>query len=629
MSLNNTAQKESTKNFIRGGQITLHNLRMFNQIASRVFLIGIGVLFLFIIGWFFLRTTVYERYIFMQWIWGHLYTIFDGDHATQKIIQPNGQSSLVYSKALLSSSLMQAYLSKIQSVLISGFLICLTLCVFSVSGIVIFLKKRGKHHTQDKRIKGDYLESPEQTKKIIQKQGNASDLCMGTHKLPMIRNTEQQHFLFDGSTGTGKSNAIKSLLDQIRARGDRAIFWDEGGYFISEFYDEKQDKIMNDLDERGLSWHLWDECQDIAEFENLATALIPMAGVQDPFWVLGARTIFSEVAFTMRADPKRNVQTLLRTLLTASLDNIKNYLEGTYASILVSDKIEKTAISIKSIMAAYLKCLRYVKDEANPFSIRKWIQDDRCAGWLFFSSLEKKHEALKPLITARLDLTINEILSLPKNDDRRIWIILDELTSLHKIPTLFKILSKGRKPGACVVIGIQNYAQLAECYGSNGAKIISSLLNTRFMFRQPDPEMAAWSARNLGEIIIEEVREGISYGANTMRDGISINRNETRKPLVSPSEIMSLNDLRCYVRLPGNYPITQLDYAYQGRDVRHEAFIERYLDESKFRDIDQLIQENEKAGIVASDNDRAVISSGTKNSVNERVSEKGKIFEIE
>ncbi len=591
--------KGLAKHFTRGGQITLHNLRMFNQIANRVFLMGILIFALFMIVWFFIRTTAYERYIFMQWIWAHCYLFFSGHQAKQHIIQPDGQAVLVYSKAMLDSGLMQIYLSKVGSILLSGFLVCLFLCVASVLGVVIFLKKRGKAHTKNKRIKGDYLRAPAQVKKMIIKRQKASDLHLGKSALPLIKDTERQHFLIDGTTGSGKSTVIKELLDQIRSRGDRVIFWDEGGHFISEFYDETCDKIMNDLDVRGLSWHLWDECQDIADFENMATALIPMTHVQDPFWVLGARTIFSEVAFTMRNDPNRNVQALLKMLLTASLDNIKAYLEDIYASILVSDKIEKTAISIKSIMAAYLKCLRYVKDEEDPFSIRRWIQNDSSSGWLFFSSLEKKHEGLKPLITARLDIAINELLSLERNEKRRIWIILDELTSLHKIPTLFKILSKGRKPGACVVIGIQNYAQLAEVYGNNGAKIISSLLNTRFMFRQPDPDMAAWSARNLGETIIEEVREGISYGANTMRDGVSMNRHETKKAVVSPSEIMTLDDLHCFVRLPGQYPITQLDFDLKLRKALHAPFIQREMDETKFKELDKVIAKHEKAGVHA------------------------------
>ncbi len=42
--------------------------------------------------------------------------------------------------------------------------------------------------------------------------------------------------------------------------------------------------------------------------------------------------------------------------------------------------------------------------------------------------------------------------------------------------------------------------------------------------------MAQWSSKNLGEMVIEDVREGVSYGANTIRDGVSIQRVEMTKP---------------------------------------------------------------------------------------------------
>ena len=88
------------------------------------------------------------------------------------------------------------------------------------------------------------------------------------------------------------------------------------------------------------------------------------------------------------------------------------------------------------------------------------------------------------------------------------------------------------------MVGVQSAAQLAKTYGFEGGREISSLLNTRFMFRAPDPEIAQWSSKNLGETVIEEVREGISYGANTIRDGVSIQKIEVQKPVVSASEIL-------------------------------------------------------------------------------------------
>ena len=122
----------------------------------------------------------------------------------------------------------------------------------------------------------------------------------------------------------------------------------------------------------------------------------------------------------------------------------------------------------------------------SPFLIRQWVQNDTLQSWLFISSTGDRHETLRPLITAWLDIAINALLSLPEKSSRRIWIILDELGSLQQVPYLTSALAEARKFGGCFVIGVQSIAQLAKLYGSEGAKEISSLLNTRFLFRSPD-----------------------------------------------------------------------------------------------------------------------------------------------
>jgi type IV conjugative transfer system coupling protein TraD len=291
----------------------------------------------------------------------------------------------------------------------------------------------------------------------------------------------------------------------------------------------------------------------------------------------------------MRNDPERHHLKLLRYLLTADNEAIQDYLKGTYAETLVSEKIEKTAVSIKSVLATYLKSLKYIKSGFNPFSIRKWIHDDNDKNWLFITSLGDRNETLKPLISTYLDIAINTLLSLTPSDSRRIFITIDEFQSLQQLPYVKPGLAEGRKFGACFLIGAQDYPGVADIYGKNGADSISTLLNTRLMFREPDANVAKWSAMNLGETVVDEVREGISYGANSYRDGITINRNETTKPLVSFSEIMTLDDLHAYIRLPGKYPVTLLNFAYKKRQKLNEGYILRDIDESNFKDVNELI----------------------------------------
>ncbi len=607
-------QPNDIKNFTRGGQITLHNLRMYIQIMDKVVLAA-AVVFLSIttlITWNL--TTEYERYVFGEYLWSKTLPIID-NQATTQFTQPNGVVTSVKLIDIAESELVNNIVRNFSRKFILSAIIGLIAGMISLGTISRWLRKHGEKQTENILLKGDKILSTELTKKLIENKNQDSKLALA--KLPLIKHTETAHLLFHGTTGSGKSNAIKELLDQIRQRGDRAIIYDKSCNFLEEFYKAGKDILLNPLDKRGESWNLWSECRDSADFDSLAAAQIPMPlSTQDPFWVNAARTIFSSAAFEMRKDENKSVMKLLQTLLTADLVSIQKYLKGTEAETLVSDKIEKTAVSIKSVLATYLKSLKYIKEDKNAFSIRRWIQDDNAHNWLFITSLGDRHETLKPLITAWLDIAVNSLLSLASSDERRIWLILDELASLQQLPYLTQTLSESRKFGGCVVIGIQNYAQLAKLYGHDGAREISALLNTRFMFRQPDPEMAKWAANNFGETFVDEVREGTSYGANTIRDGVSINRVEARKQVVSYSEIMSLANLYAYVRLPGNFPITLVDFIFKKRNKPNMGFIQRDdFDETGMKKITKLLDEHQKPH---NENNSNVTLNSTKNDTKER-----------
>ena len=363
--------------------------------------------------------------------------------------------------------------------------------------------------------------------------------------------------------------------------------------FLEEFY-EQNDILLNPLDSRGAKWHLWRECRDSIDYDNMASALIPKsANVGDPFWVDAARAVFSATAYAMRNDNDRTATKLLKYILTSELQNIKKYLEGTFAETLASDKIEKTAISIRAVLATYLKCLKYVDDDPNGFSIRDWIQDESQKNWIFITSLGDRHNTLRPLITAWLDTAINSVISLPENSDRRIWFIMDELSSLQILPSLANGVAEARKFGGCFVLGWQNIAQLEQIYGVKGATNISGLAKTRLIYIQPDPTLAKWAAANLGESIVDEVREGVSYGANSIRDGVSLSRSEIRKSLISYSEIMNLGNHRCYIRLPARLPLTELEFPYKKWPKNKVNFIPREFDNNKTKEIDKLVEQHE------------------------------------
>ena len=567
----------NAKYFTRGGQIVFHNWRMLLQINAQIVkfyfasLIVLSVISVYLITpKEVLNATLYYWYSKLELVLFQLHLPIKSFY-----VHYHGRVYLENGISFLSQWQFVAQYKQIYGCLFMGFLIAFFVSLFISFCFMKWLTKRGKEHASSKFIRGSELQDTKIVKKSILKNGAASDLTIDG--FPLIKNAEVQHMLIHGTTGAGKGQTLQKLLDGIRLLGDRVILYDKGCSFTPVYYREGKDVLLNPFDERCANWDLWTEAQTDSDFENMAESLIPLQNENDPFWINAARTIFASAAFKMKDDPKRSIEKLLKIVMTASLPELEKYLSGTQAATLVSDKIEKTAMSIRSVISTYLKSLRFLarldNSSAKKFSIRDWIQQDNHDQWLFISSNGEQHASLRSLISMWLAQASLSLLSLPENQDRRIWFVVDELPSLHRLPQLPETIAEVRKFGGCFVLGMQSFAQLEKTYGRNQAREIFDLLNTRFFFRNPSSDMAKLVSSELGAQEIEDMREQYSYGADRVRDGISIGRQKTTQPLITYSEIIGLPDMQCYLRLPSNYPVVKLHLKFEKRPTISPHFM--------------------------------------------------------
>ncbi len=577
--------RPKTNNMTRGGQITFHNLRMWFQVNATVFKwTGLAVLLLTVVVTAITASPQTASALFYYWKYRLLY---------QFGTAPDALVTTWWEGRAYSSTLLQQVNNPMLIELNAAFwyrlqVVFLLMSLLGLVGLIVigrYFRRQGEGQTEDHFIRGIKAAPPKMVTKQLKKKGPLSSFSIDGHQL-FKQDFEVQHMLIDGTTGTGKSVKIRKLLKWIRARGDKAIVYDKGCTFVSKFYDPTTDVLLNPFDKRCAYWDIWCDAKEAPDFENMAAALIPQHGDGDPFWVDSARTIFSSTAFQMTKDKAPCSTTrLLHLILTAELETLGEYLKGTESATLVSNKIEKTAISIKSVLATYIKSLRFLDklDETDAqgaplrrrFSITDWVQDDNERGFLFLSSNAQQHASLRPLISMWLAIASNAILGLKEDESRRLWVIMDEMPSLHKLPELGSIIAEVRKFGGCYVIGIQSYAQLVKTYGKNAADEMFDLLNTRFYFRAPSAQMAQISSKDLGEQDIDVSKENISYGANTLRDGVSLGHQTLTRPVVSPSEIQTLDDLQCWARVPNANLVTRLDLKFDRLPDVCPAFIKR------------------------------------------------------
>ncbi|EGN2451086.1 type IV conjugative transfer system coupling protein TraD [Salmonella enterica] len=601
------------KNLTQGGQMTAYRWRMFFQVNNWI---GFWVFILFAV----LASAIFFWRIPQETLDNGSLWWFASINSSFLDLMPPGAPKVydihywyapTQTQMVLKMTLVQIYTDPYMKVMGEQLFselqwAALISCVFSLSVFVVIawcITSIGRRESEDQYISGMQLtEKPAEVNRLLRKNGELSDLRVG--ELHMVRMAEVMNFLIHGTIGVGKSTLIRWLLDFIRKRGDRAIIYDSGCTFTETHYTPRTDFILNPHDERCANWQMWGECVDAVDYDNLATSLIPVEGESDPFWVSSSRTIFADLAIRMSADPERSIEKFLKTLLSLSMKSLRDYLANTPSANLVEEKIEKTAISIRSVVTNYAKALRYLQglDDGTrpPFTIREWMtQPQYDNSWLFISTQARHRKSVRPLISLWLSLATMFLQSMGENSERRVWFICDEIPSLQRIPELAETMAEARKFGGCFVLGMQNMAQMIHVYGRELAKSIFDLMNTRMYGRSPSAEMAKVVEDELGHQRKRKIREQNSYGLDQVRDGVSLGKDEVNDPIVDYDQIMRLPNLSFYVRMPGEYPVVRLKLKFRKPKKHHFGLIERNIRDALSPELEKVIQENERVASAA------------------------------
>lgn len=552
------------KSFVRGGQLSLHSLRMLKQVCVVLYKFGIALMLILNVAFCFYKLTLYQLKVMYWYGLALIATNLGNQNNLMSVEGFNGRQFEMTASQVMNNSNVLMIKRYVINVLGQGFELSavISLIIFLLL-TVIFLKKGGKFG-KDEDIRGSTLVTNKKLKSLIIKYNRTfsyKGYLLGD--IPYPAHSENTHTLIAGTTGSGKTILTSSLIAQIKKRGDRAIIYDKMGVYTERFYDPKVDTLLNPFDKRSPNWSIFKEVSQEASFDAIAAALIPLEkNGGDPFWTKAARTIFSEVCGALYRKGGVSNEELVTTLLKKNLAEAALLVKGTAAGALIDESSPKTALSVMSMLATHLKCLKFLKDEGNTFSIREWVQNEVSNGCIFLTSSGDLHSTLTPLISAWIDIAITNILSISRNQNRKIWFILDELPSLHTLPSLGQGLAETRQFGGCFVLSIQSISQLRDSYGSNGAQTISSLCNNKVFLRAGDHESARWYSESIGASEVEEYREGLSYGAHEMRDGVSINRHKHSKYLVLPSELTNLKDKEGFFIMAKGFPVAKVAFEY-------------------------------------------------------------------
>src|SRR5258708_5375856 len=313
--------------------------------------------------------------------------------------------------------------------------------------------------------------------KKIREAHSAVPVTLAGVSIPLV--DETKHFKIIGTTGTGKSTAIREILSAALLRGDRVVIADPDGGYLSRHYDPNRgDVILNPFDPDARKWDLFGEITEDYDIDTLARALIPDSGDEDRVWSEYARTLFTEVIRQMRRSDTCDDRELSRVLNKADDDELRMMLEDTAAARFFKQGNEKMLASTQAVLTSAVRVFEYTtRHEAPPLSVRAWVREGRAGlgsgrgGVLFLPYKAVEIAALRKLISAWMRLSIFEAMNCDEGD-QRLWFIVDELDALGEIDGLKDALARLRKFGGRCVLGFQSIAQVSGLYGRGTAETI-------------------------------------------------------------------------------------------------------------------------------------------------------------
>ena len=567
---------------VRGGQTVFHGLRMWSQLVRVALVLMAGLIVAAPAAMLWRTTSAHDWYaVGMVTLAESKLAIGYQPDAGQRVRLGNGREMVGRIDDIAAYEPWRATRERIVGTALSGAWLGAKSGAALVLLMLGWFRYQGHRLKQKKRLRGAELVSAKELgRRVLPLSRRAARPFSGAPApyriagVPYPERTETQHTIVSGTTGSGKTVLISDLVEQIRKRGERCVIYDKMGSYTQAFFDPKKDVLLNPLDGRAPRWSPFFEARSPRDFDMMAAALIPQQkDTVDPFWVTAARQLFSNGTGVLWQKGEKKNRVLVEHLLKTDLSELAEAMEGTVAQSIVDPQNPKTALSVRAMLTANIGAMEVLADTGKPFSIREWISRDRGGGFLFFTSRGDQHASLRGLISTWLEIAVNSMLSLEQDDGRRIWVILDELPTLHQVPSLQPGLAESRQFGGCFVLGVQVASALRDLYGKNGAETISGLCGTRVVFAAPDRDTAQWSADSLGRSEIEEVAEGVSYGADPYRDGVTLMPKRELQSLALPSEITRLPNLTGYLKLPGPYPVARIELKYVKRPKVAPRFV--------------------------------------------------------
>ena len=375
-----------------------------------------------------------------------------------------------------------------------------------------------------------------------------------------------------GSPGAGKTTAFQLALIPINQRStDKVCVYDRNGDYLKKFYNPvRGDKVLGLTDLATHTWNLWDEFPDGQGFQKFVELAIPKEQ-GTTYWVDNGRLILLELLKTCRSWKE------LREIISSwGVADISKRLQGTPAFRPLVSKYAEEILSGVNSRTAWLDNF----EDANPlegptrdgrttdaFSFHEWATSTDNS-WVFLLVPEHLSAESAPMLTVWFDLIAQAVMrrEIDHTGFNRLWLVLDELSSVGYQPRLKDFLAEARKYGGGAMLGFQLISQIRAIYGVHETQTIFGLCQTKLILRTAEAETCKFLAENIGTQDYYEptFSSSKSYSsapasllANRKNEGQTKGYQRRNDHLFLPSEIKDLPQFNAILVMP-TFPTCQI-----------------------------------------------------------------------
>ncbi len=394
----------------------------------------------------------------------------------------------------------------------------------------------------------------------------------GPRTIRIPRSDEEQHILVLGDAGTGKSTLIRQLIPQIRARGEAAIIFDPALESTPHFYNpDRGDFLLNPVDARMPYWTPADEIRYAPESLTLARSLFPERERDDPEAVAAARSIFGWLIFRERPTAQQIAAWM------SHFEEVDQRIAGTPLAVHVADDRPEQRARVRALFSRVATGFHFLPPESETtrrWSASAWSMERE--GWLFLPGRPEIRDSLRPLISFWLDNLLVRLVNSCEAGARPVWVILDNLETLERLPQLPMALSEGRRANLRFVIAARSSSAIEARYGEDAEAVLGGPV-TKILLRNSDPRSAQWASETIGNVEVEYLKDTeptVAYYGSGKNKRYHLDRSI--EPLVMDSAIQNLANLSGYLK--SRNVVAPIHFRRTPPERKQPGFLPRMID---------------------------------------------------